>query len=49
MDPVKDGKEMRREKGKDFLSLKASRSVSKKFLLTIWNDGGGLIKNVNAT
>jgi hypothetical protein len=49
MDPVKVDIEMRREKGKDFLSLKASGSVSKKFLLTIWNDGDVLIKNVNAT
>ena len=49
MDPVKVGKVICSEKGKDFFSLKASSSVSKKFLLTIWNDGVVLIKNVNAT
>jgi hypothetical protein len=49
MDPVKVGKVICSEKGKDFFSLKASSSVSKKFLLTVWNDGGVLIKNVNAT
>jgi hypothetical protein len=48
-DPVKVGKVIRSEKRKDFLSVKASSSVSKKFLLTIWNDGVVLIKNVDAT
>jgi hypothetical protein len=49
MDSVKVGKVMRSEKGKDLLPLKASSCVSKKFLLTIWNDGVVLINNVNAT
>jgi hypothetical protein len=49
MEPVKVDKVIRSEKGKDFLSLKASGYFSKKFLLTIWNDGVALIKNINAT
>jgi hypothetical protein len=36
------------KKGKIAFSLRASRSVSKKFLLTKWNDGVVLTENVNA-
>jgi len=43
------GKVIRSEKGKDFLALKFSGSVSKTFLLTKWNDGVVLTQNVNAT
>jgi len=47
MDPTIVGKVIRSEKGKDFLALKFSSSVSEKFLLTKWNDGVVLTQNVN--
>jgi len=48
MEPVKVAEVIRVEKGED-LVIKGFSSVSKKFLLTIWNDDDVLSKNVNAT
>jgi len=47
MEPVIVAKLIHSEKGKNCLSLRASSSVSKQFLLTIWNDSVVLTNNLH--
>jgi hypothetical protein len=47
MEPVKFAEVIPSGKRKISLSLRVSSSISTKFLLTIWNDGVVLTKNVN--
>jgi hypothetical protein len=49
MEAVKVTKVIRSEKGKDLLFIKDFKFRLQKFLLTIWNDGVVLTKNVTAT
>jgi two-component sensor histidine kinase len=48
MEPAKFVKMIRSEKGTISCNIRASNSVSKNFLLTVWNDGFKLTKNVNS-